>query len=87
MTTRAEGYKRQHAKLVDYKTTFNSEAGKKVLIDLINAHWMTRPTFHESATEMAFREGERNVVLRILHMLNVDASKMLHIIEEARNAG
>ncbi len=60
-----------------YKDTFNSDAGKEVLADLMDTHGFTTTTFpgeksmdgQAQALDMAFREGERNVILRILTLL------------------
>ena len=54
----------------DYRATFGSEAGLRVLADLARFAHMSHPSYvRGDAMETAFREGERNVVLRILALL------------------
>jgi len=51
----------------DYRLVFDSEAGQRVLADLARFAHMGHPSYvRGDAMETAFREGERNVVLRIL---------------------
>lgn len=65
----AEMSQREHDLREAYKICFSGEAGKKVLEDLIAAHYIGRSTY-ESATDspniVAYREGGKNAVLRIL---------------------
>ena len=54
----------------DYRAAFGSEAGRRVLADLARFAHMGHPSYvRGDAMETAFREGERNVVLRILALL------------------
>ncbi len=71
------------AKVIDYVKTFQSDHGKRVLYDLIDAHGIMATNFHENAHVMAAREGERSVVLRILQILKTDQQKMAKLIEDA----
>jgi hypothetical protein len=72
------------AKVLDYKRTFSSQAGTRVLHDLMHAHYMLGPTFTKTdPNEVAFREGQRNVVLRILTLLDHDPEKLRVLIREA----
>lgn len=72
------------AKIVaDYQHVFiKTEQGRRVLKDLMLAHSFVRPTFSENAMEMARNEGERNVVLRILSLLNIDAQELFRVLDE-----
>lgn len=74
--------KRRLAKVSDYQKTFSTPHGKKVLLDLINAHSMMQPTFHENSHVMACREGERMVIIRILGILKTSAEKIKKLLEE-----
>lgn len=71
---------------IDYKTTFGTENGKRVLFDLMGACHMTS-TSHVAGnpTETAYREGERNIMLRILSILERDVSKLREMITEREN--
>lgn len=52
-----------------YHRLFNTTDGKLVLEDLKAAHWINRPTFDANTNLMSMREGERNVVLRIMSLI------------------
>ena len=53
----------------DYETTFSTEAGQRVLADLMANFHMGRSSHAAGDShETAFREGERHVVRHILNM-------------------
>ena len=56
----------------DYKTVFTSEAGKRVLWDILRNSFVLG----------SVREGQRNSALRILSILQTDEKKLLEQIEE-----
>lgn len=69
----------------DYKKVFSSEAGQRVVRDLIDTHYMLRPTYDAKDTNLnvvLVREGERSVILRILTILKVDPELFLKRLEE-----
>lgn len=71
------------ARVKDYQNVFNSASGKRVLNDMMDVHHVLHSSFDpNSATQMAFREGERNVVLRILTLLKVKPDELRKKIEE-----
>lgn len=75
--------KRAIARVVDYQKTFHSDRGKKVLWDLMKTCHVLDSTFIQGdSVTTAFREGERNMVLRILTILKQDPKKMLQQIEQ-----
>lgn len=78
---------RKFAQLADYKKTFGSEQGKRVLYDLMNSHFIMGPTNPRGSDpyEMAFNEGQRYVLLRIMTMLKVSPERMNQLIEESNN--
>lgn len=53
-----------------YRRVFASEDGKAIWDDMAKAHYMTSSTFSPEPLELARREGERNVLLRIWSILN-----------------
>lgn len=65
-----------------YQALFSSEDGKKVLYDLIKTHHIISPTFSKNELEFALKEGERNVVLRILQIIKVNPQKLLEDINK-----
>jgi hypothetical protein len=52
----------------DYKTTFSTKEGEKVLADLESAYYH-RSSFSKDPYETAFNEGSRAVVVRILNLI------------------
>jgi len=54
-----------------YRHTFSSEAGQRVLNDLMHRFHIFGSTFAEDARAHAFREGERNVVIDIIDKLDI----------------
>ena len=76
--------KKRIVKLKAYQTFFTSEYGKQVLWDMIAAHHVMSSTFVKlDPLEMAMREGERNVILRILTILKTKPEKLTKLLEEA----
>ena len=54
----------------DYETVFSSEAGQRVVSDLmVTFHWGRSSHAPGDPHETAFREGERHVILHLLNML------------------
>jgi hypothetical protein len=71
------------ARVKEYKQVFNSAAGQRVLQDLMQSHHMLSSSFNPTnSNETAFREGERNVVLRIFSILKIDPADLRKKIEE-----
>ena len=68
--------------VIDYKTVFKSESGKRVFYDLMKNNYMLSPTYTANLHEMALREGARNAVLRIMSILKVDVDKLDILIKE-----
>lgn len=67
-----EHQKKKKETLIAYREVFATEAGKKVLHDLIRSCNMLNTTMDANPHEMAYNEGARSVVLRILSTLKVD---------------
>lgn len=77
--------KSQAKQVMDYRRTFEAGPGRAVLLDMMQEHGVTTSPFAKSKLdplELAFHEGQRNVVLRILKFVNLDASQLLEAIEE-----
>lgn len=75
------------ARVSAYQSFFDSEDGRAVLLDLIYYHYMPIAIDIQKpdALVMAFREGERNVVNRVLSILNADQQTVLNLITEAND--
>jgi len=52
----------------DYRTTFSTKDGERVLADLESAYYH-RSSFSKDPYETAFNEGSRAVVVRILNLI------------------
>ena len=66
----------------DYKTVFTSEAGKRVLWDILRNSFVLGSVYCDNPHETALREGQRNSALRILSILQTDEKNLLEQIEE-----
>ena len=64
----------QKDRVLDYKRTFDSPEGKRVLYDLMIFGNFISPTLtvKNDPIEMAFNEGKRQVVLKILTYCQLD---------------
>jgi hypothetical protein len=68
-------------RVTDYQTIFNSEEGKRVLLDLIEQGFVLRPTqVPGSEIESFVNEGKRNIVLYILAQMETNAQNLLNRI-------
>jgi hypothetical protein len=76
--------KKAKQKHLDYANTFGSEEGKRVLHDMMRTHKFLTPTLASGndPIEMAFFEGQRNVILRILTYLNMDVEAINRLVSE-----
>lgn len=77
--------------VADYHHVFDTPQGKAVLHDLARRHGVLASTYLIGASqsdgiaralEMAHAEGERNVILGIIRLLNIDLAVMLREAEE-----
>ncbi len=75
------------SRIHDYKRLFSSEQGQRVLSDLLQNHFVMRHTYTKGdPMGTVFKEGQRNVVLRIISILGIDESQMLTLIQETSDA-
>ena len=51
-----------------YRITFGSKEGERVIADLRSAYYK-RSSFSKDTNEMAYREGQRSVIIRIINLL------------------
>ena len=63
----------------DFKITFGSDEGKRVLNYLIRANHILEPTFSVDAIQYAFNEGRRNAVLEIMSVLHYRPDDFLQL--------
>lgn len=70
-------------KIRDFKDTFESEPGKRVLWELMKEGKMLGPTFVAGDSHAsAFYEGKRSIVGFILTILKKDEEDLLKLIEQ-----
>lgn len=69
----------------DYKTTFGSPHGERVLADLARVCGATVTTFRTNPFEMARNEGMRGVFLYVQGLLDWDESKIREIVSDSRS--
>lgn len=77
--------KRQIAKVTDYKMVFGTPHGSRVLMDMMKTHGILQSSFDKDPYLTAFKEGERNAVLRILTVLKINVEDIKKRIEEDGN--
>ena len=67
----------------DYGHVFSTPEGRRVLLDLCDAGHIFQPTYVPGDFgETAFREGERNIVLRLLTIMNLTDQQMIRLSQE-----
>lgn len=66
----------------DYKATFATENGKRVLADLETRCFSTKTTFSLNEHLTNFNEGTRMVLVLIKNMMSMDIEKLRKQLEE-----
>ena len=66
----------------DYKATFATDEGKRVLKNLERLCFVNGTTFSEKPTITSFNEGKRTVVVQIQNMINMDLDKLREQLKE-----
>lgn len=69
----------------DYRATFETEAGARVLADLYRFCLMDQPSFAVDPAVTAFNEGRRRVFLRILGLMRLSDQDVLKLSREMTN--
>ena len=73
------------ARIKDYRETFGTQAGRRVLSDLRRSYGK-RPSYVKGdAYDTAFKEGERSVYLKIESMLNLSEKDLDRWTEELKH--
>lgn len=65
----------------DYKKTFSSEEGKKVLKDLEKVCLYNTTSFDKDSHVMAFQEGLRAVYLHIKTIMEMDIEELERLVD------
>lgn len=75
---------RKKNKHADYRSTFESKSGARVLKDIIQFSGVLTSSFKKDPYETAFAEGQRNVCLKILHELNITPEEFQAMAAKAK---
>lgn len=68
-----------------YRTVFGTDDGKKVLNDLCKSCHVLHSTMDANPHEMAYKEGERSVILRILRTIEIDPFELDRLIKKGQS--
>lgn len=68
-----------------YREIFSTDAGKLVLNDLCKSCHVYHSTMDSNPQELAYKEGERSVVLRILRTIEVDPFELDRLIKKGQS--
>lgn len=74
--------KKKHAKIIDYKKVFSSPEGQRVLMDMMDEHFMLRTTSDRDQAKQNENEGQRIVMLRLFKILKISPQQMERLVEE-----
>lgn len=74
-TDKTQG-KRTVALAIDYKRTFQSEHGERVLRHLMKRFGILNSTMTDNPYLTAFNEGQRSVVIEIIRKLKIDVKRL-----------
>lgn len=78
-----KAYSKQRQLITDYKHVFGTEQGRRVLHDMMKAHFMISPTHVKNdALGTSYNEGMRNVVLRILSFIKMDVARFDELLKQ-----
>jgi len=65
------------ANIIDYKNTFETKSGEKVLRHLMKVHGVFTTSFVEdNQYSTAFNEGGKNVILQIIKKVGMDLARL-----------
>lgn len=69
--------KRERRELaLDYRQTFASPAGQRVLADILRRGSVMQTSFDPHAATAAYNEGKRRLALEVVEMLNADPGQL-----------
>ncbi len=80
-------FARNKQRSIAYKEVFGTDSGKIVLYDLMLNTNMIDSSFDPDPLQMARKEGERNVCLRILNIIKTDIKQLDKLIRESEDHG
>lgn len=71
--------------LIAYKTVFDTPEGERVLYDLMNTFFIFNSTMDPNPHELAYNEGQRSVILRIVKTLGTNPERILKLLEQGKS--
>jgi hypothetical protein len=69
-----------------YKSVFGSENGQRVLWDLMKVSGYTSNNFDENPQQLAYNEGLRSMVIRIVNLVEMDTQQISKLTKKYREA-
>lgn len=67
----------------DFRQTFGTPAGKRVLAELLRRGWVTRPGFDPGNPYVtAYREGQREMALHIAGMIGLSDEDIMRLARD-----
>lgn len=73
---------KQTSTIIHYQSLFKTHDGLDVLNDLMKKNHIFNGTFDKDPMVMAFREGQRSVIVEIIHTLGIDISEFKKMYEQ-----
>lgn len=75
--------------VIDYKSTFDSPHGRKVLYHMAKTCFVMSTTVPRDfdKDKMLFREGQRSVILSIMKNVNMNLEQLEKLIKEMEDKG
>lgn len=70
---------------VAYKQVFSGADGEEVIKDLISLAGLMSSTESLDHAKLAFREGQRDIIFRILHAVDMDISEYIKKLREVKS--
>ncbi len=68
-----------------YRSVFHAEDGLEVLHDLCKACHVYHSTFDGNPHEMAYKEGARSVILRIMKTIEIDPFELDRLMKKGQS--
>jgi hypothetical protein len=85
MSKMLDAIKRKKNRHSDYHATFSTQAGQRVLLDIMRFSGAITSSFVKGDShETAFREGQRNVYLKIMAELKITPEQFDEMISKSQ---
>lgn len=79
---RANPIDEERQRRTDYRMVFGTEAGQRVLADILRLCAISQTTFVPGAPDLsAFNEGRRRVALEVIELITADPNALLRLMQ------